>query len=183
MISQHLGKELREDMRARWVQLICLSAEEAGLPADPEFQAAFRSYIEWGSRLALENSQSGAQPPPNMPMPRWWWACDATPGPRVSAVEARDEKEGEPLELPAEDEPLGFEPHIKPLFRERDRKSMKFVFDLWSFEDVSAHAGEILERLEPGSMPCDGAWPPQRVAVFRRWVNAGTPATASTSGG
>jgi truncated hemoglobin YjbI/uncharacterized Fe-S cluster protein YjdI len=183
MISQHLGKALTEDMRARWVELICRSAQEAGLPSDPEFQAAFRSYIEWGSRLALENSQSGARPPPNMPMPRWWWACDATPGSRVSAVEGQDEKEEEALELPAEDEPLGFEPHIKPLFRERDRKSMKFVFDLWSFEDVSAHAGEILERLEDGSMPCDRAWPPQRVAVFRRWVNAGTPATASTSGG
>ena len=37
MLSQHLGKSLTEEMRARWVELLCRSAEEAGLPADPEF--------------------------------------------------------------------------------------------------------------------------------------------------
>ncbi len=42
MISQHLGKGLTEERRARWVELISLSAQEAGLPSDPEFQAAFR---------------------------------------------------------------------------------------------------------------------------------------------
>jgi CDGSH-type Zn-finger protein/truncated hemoglobin YjbI len=179
MISQHLGKELTEDMRARWVQLICLSAEEAGLPSDPEFQAAFRSYIEWGSRLALENSQSGAKPPPQMPMPRWWWPCDAVPGSRVSALEGQDGEAEDAIELPGEDEPLGFEQHIKQLFRERDRQSMKFAFDLWSYSDVSTHADAILQQLGDGTMPCDGAWPPERVAVFRRWVRAGKPASAA----
>ena len=74
------------------------------------------------------------------------------------------------------DEPIGFEPHIKPLFRERDRDSMRFRFDLWSLEDVSTHANAILHRLEAGTMPCDGAWPAERVAVFRRWIDAGKPA-------
>ena len=60
MISQHLGKALTEAQRARWVSLMCRSAEEAGLPADAEFRAAFVAYLEWGSRLALENSQPGA---------------------------------------------------------------------------------------------------------------------------
>jgi hypothetical protein len=179
MISQHLGKALTEEMRARWVELICLSAQEAGLPADAEFQAAFRSYIEWGSRIALENSQPDAKPPPRMPMPRWWWACDATPGSRVSALEPDDGEAEEAAPLPGPDEPLGFDEHIKPLFRERDRNSMKFVFDLWSQADVSANADAILERLEDGTMPCDGAWPPERVAVFRRWVEAGTPPTTA----
>jgi hypothetical protein len=68
--------------------------------------------------------------------------------------------------------PLGFDGHIKPLFRERDRKSMQFAFDLWSEADVSAHADEILQRLEQGTMPCDGAWPSERVAIFRRWMEA-----------
>ena len=99
MISQHLGKELTEEMRARWVQLICLSAQDARLPSDPEFQAAFRSYIEWGSRIAL-NSQLGAKPPPNMPMPRWWWACDATPGLRVSALESQSKSAEASVDLP-----------------------------------------------------------------------------------
>ena len=74
------------------------------------------------------------------------------------------------------DEPLHFEEHIKPLFRERDRDSMRFAFDLWSLDDVSTHADAILERLEAGTMPCDGAWPAERVAVFRRWIDAGKPA-------
>ena len=74
------------------------------------------------------------------------------------------------------DEPLHFEENIKPLFRERDRDSMRFAFDLWSLDDVSTQADAILERLEAGTMPCDGAWPAERVAVFRRWIDAGKPA-------
>jgi Ferritin-like len=75
--------------------------------------------------------------------------------------------------MPASDEAIGFEQHIKPLFRERDRDSMRFSFDLWSLEDVSTHADAILHRLDAGTMPCDGAWPADRVAVFRRWIDAG----------
>jgi hypothetical protein len=78
--------------------------------------------------------------------------------------------------VPGSDEPIGFEQHIKPLFRERDRDSMRFSFDLWSLEDVSAHADAILHRLDAGTMPCDGAWPAERVAVFRRWIEAGKAA-------
>jgi ferritin-like protein len=74
------------------------------------------------------------------------------------------------------DEPMAFEDDIKPLFRERDRDSMRFAFDLWSADDVSTNADAILERLEAGTMPCDGAWPAERVAVFRRWIDAGKPA-------
>ena len=174
MISQHLGKALTEETRARWVELICLSAQEAGLPSDAEFQAAFRSYIEWGSRIALENSQLGAKPPPHMPMPRWWWVCDATPGSRVSALEPSGAETAEAaVELPRPDEAVGFEQHVKPLFRERDRKSMKFAFDLWSYDDVRNNAQAILERVKAGTMPCDGAWPSKWVEVFERWTQSG----------
>jgi Ferritin-like len=74
------------------------------------------------------------------------------------------------------DDPLHFEDDIKPLFRERDRNSMRFAFDLWSLDDVSTHADAILERLEAGTMPCDGAWPAERIADFRRWIDSGKPA-------
>ena len=50
---------------------------------------------------------------------------------------------------------------------------MRFAFDLWSHEDVAAHADEILDRLTAGTMPCDGAWPEDRVAVFQRWIDSG----------
>jgi CDGSH-type Zn-finger protein/truncated hemoglobin YjbI len=173
MISQHLGKGLTEDKRARWVELISLSAQEAGLPSDPEFQAAFRAYIEWGSRIALENSQAGAKPPPNMAMPRWWWACDATPGGRISALATDDAEVAPQVELPGPDEAVGFEQHIKPLFRERDRTSMKFALDLWSYDDVRANADGILDQVKAGAMPCDGAWPAAWVEAFERWTQTG----------
>jgi hypothetical protein len=82
---------------------------------------------------------------------------------------------GDTVRPPDTDGPLDFGQHIKPLFRERDRDSMKFAFDLWSAGDVSAHADAILKQLEEGTMPCDGAWPADRVAVFRGWVEAGKP--------
>jgi Ferritin-like len=82
-------------------------------------------------------------------------------------------------ELPAQGQPVGFEEHIRPLFREHDRDSMKFMLDLWSYDDVARDAESIAQRLEDGSMPCDGAWPPERVAVFRRWIEAGKPSRAT----
>ena len=178
MIGQHLGKALSEEQRARWVQLICRSADDALLPDDPEFRAAFVAYLEWGSRLAKENSTPGAHPPPEMPMPRWWWVCDAYPDARVSALAPASEEEQheQPVILPAAGEPVGFAAHIKPLFRERDRRSMRFAFDLWAHDDVATHADAIFQRLEAGTMPCDGAWPTEHVEVFSRWIDSGKAA-------
>jgi hypothetical protein len=72
--------------------------------------------------------------------------------------------------------PLGFEQDIRPLFRDRDRQSMKWAFDLGSYDDVAQNSSAILERLRNGTMPCDGAWPEEQVELFQRWVDAGTPA-------
>jgi hypothetical protein len=65
---------------------------------------------------------------------------------------------------------------IRPLFRESDRESMDFAFDLWDYNDVRTHAEDILERLTEGSMPCDGEWPEEQIDQFRSWVEAGMPA-------
>jgi hypothetical protein len=109
-----------------------------------------------------------------MPMPHWGWVCDATPGSRVSALEPPGAETAEAaVELPRPDEAVGFEPHVKPLFRERDRKSMKFAFDLWSYDDVRDNAQAILERVKAGTMPCDGPWPSDWVEVFERWTQSG----------
>ena len=175
MISQHIGKGLTEERRARWVALILQCAQEAGLPADPEWRSAFGAYIEWGSRLALENSQPGARPPEHMPMPHWDWHTSAgPPGSRISALSPQPEGEQQPATvLPADDEPVSFEKHIRPLFRQQDRQSMKFAFDLWAYDDVKHNAHAILERLKNGSMPCDGAWSEEKVDAFERWVTTG----------
>ncbi len=70
-------------------------------------------------------------------------------------------------------EPISFETDVKPLFRERDRSSMEFAFDLWSADDVSQNADAILDRLKAGTMPCDGAWPKAQVDLFERWIAGG----------
>jgi len=73
MLSKHHGLRITEDHRRRWVSLICDAADDAGLPTDPEFRSAFVAYIEWGTRLALINTQPGAHPPSQAPVPRWGW--------------------------------------------------------------------------------------------------------------
>jgi hypothetical protein len=78
--------------------------------------------------------------------------------------------------MASNDQTISFDQDIKPLFRERDRESMKWAFDLWSYDDVSANDDAILGRLKDGSMPCDGAWPAEQVDLFQRWVDAGSPA-------
>jgi hypothetical protein len=73
-------------------------------------------------------------------------------------------------------DPIKYEQDIRPLFRERDRESMKAAFDLWSHADVARNGDAILGRLRSGTMPCDGAWPDEQIALFQGWLEAGTPA-------
>jgi hypothetical protein len=73
-------------------------------------------------------------------------------------------------------ETLSFETDVKPLFREGDRKAMRFHFDLWSHDDVSQHADAILARLRDGTMPCDSAWPRAQVDLLQRWAESGKQA-------
>jgi hypothetical protein len=74
------------------------------------------------------------------------------------------------LTLPAADEAVRFDDHIRPLFRPMDRNSMLFAFDLWKEADVVMHRQQILLRLRAGTMPCDGAWPDEKVALFEHWA-------------
>jgi hypothetical protein len=71
--------------------------------------------------------------------------------------------------------PTSFDADIKPLFREKDRDSMKRAFDLWSYDDVVANAEAIGKQLADGNMPCDGAWPEEQVELFQRWRDEGAP--------
>jgi hemoglobin len=42
-------------------------------PGRPEFRAALVGYLEWGTRLAMQNSQEGAEVAEHAPVPRWGW--------------------------------------------------------------------------------------------------------------
>ncbi len=74
MISRHVGRGITEEQRRRWVNLLLDTADEVGLPADPEFRASFVGYLEWGSRLAVLFSAPGADAPAPEEMPTWDWA-------------------------------------------------------------------------------------------------------------
>jgi len=79
MIRKHLGRQLSEAARKRWMALLLETADELGVPTDPEFRAALVGYLEWGSRLAVINSQPGVGEPVQSPMPVWSWGAPGGP--------------------------------------------------------------------------------------------------------
>jgi truncated hemoglobin YjbI len=75
MVAKHLGKNITEAQRRRWVNLLQDAADDAGLPTDAEFRSAFLAYAEWGTRLAVHFSAPDATPPGDQPVPRWTWGA------------------------------------------------------------------------------------------------------------
>lgn len=73
MLAHHRELGITGDQRLRFATTMSQAADDAGLPADPEFRAALVGYLEWGTRLAVENSQPDASPVPHAPVPRWGW--------------------------------------------------------------------------------------------------------------
>jgi hemoglobin len=73
MLAKHRGLAITPEQRLRFVTLLSQAADQADLPADPEFRAAIMGYAEWGTRLARANSQPGAETVPHAPVPRWGW--------------------------------------------------------------------------------------------------------------
>jgi hemoglobin len=79
MISRHLNRHLMQPQRLQWVRLLLEAADETELPDDPEFRSALVAYLEWGSRLAVLNSQPGATADPKALMPQWGWGVPGGP--------------------------------------------------------------------------------------------------------
>jgi hemoglobin len=81
MLSHHFAKHLTEAQRRRWLNLLLDTADELKLPDDPEFRSAFIAYLEWGTRLAVANSQLPVETAadPTVPMPKWGWGVPGGP--------------------------------------------------------------------------------------------------------
>jgi|TARA_R110001606_G_scaffold331126_1_gene478861 hemoglobin len=60
------------------------------LPHDPEFASSLVGYLEWGTRLAVINSQPGAEVHETAPMPIWGWG--ETGGPYIPATNTEEER-------------------------------------------------------------------------------------------
>jgi hemoglobin len=73
MLGRHRGLGIDAKQRRRFVSLMSLAADDAELPDGPEFRSALLAYLEWGTRLAMHNSQPGADVAAHAPIPRWGW--------------------------------------------------------------------------------------------------------------
>ena len=73
MLSHHRNLRITAEQRFRFASTMSQAADDAQLPDDPEFRAAFVGYVEWGTRLALQNSQDDADVVEDAPVPRWGW--------------------------------------------------------------------------------------------------------------
>jgi hemoglobin len=79
MIGAHLNRHLTQPQRREWMALLLDTADELKMPDDPEFRSALVGYLEWGSRLAVINSQPGASVDAHAPMPKWGWGVVGGP--------------------------------------------------------------------------------------------------------
>jgi hemoglobin len=61
MLARHHNLAITPEQRLAFVTLLSRAADDVGLRSDREFRAAIMGYTEWGTRLAMQNSQPGAQ--------------------------------------------------------------------------------------------------------------------------
>jgi hemoglobin len=78
LIDVHRNLHITEEQRRRFVQLYAEAMDEAGLPADEDFRAAVLEHVEFGSRVALQNSNAtdDSELHALREVPRWRWARD-----------------------------------------------------------------------------------------------------------
>ena len=73
VLRMHAGNGDLSDLGRRFVACFVTAADDAGLPADPEFRTALRSYMEWAVAEVLSYPDSDAGVPAALAMPRWSW--------------------------------------------------------------------------------------------------------------
>ena len=73
MLHKHLDLGITEQQRFRFTELMRLAADDAEMPEDPEFRSALVAYLEWGTRIAIGNSQPDAAVMEHAPVPKWGW--------------------------------------------------------------------------------------------------------------
>jgi hemoglobin len=78
LIDVHRNLHITEEQRQRFVTLYAEALEDAGMPADPDFRAAVLEHIDFGTRVAMQNSNAVDERElhPLREVPRWRWARD-----------------------------------------------------------------------------------------------------------
>jgi hemoglobin len=73
MLAHHRDLGITPEQRLQFVTTMMRAADDAGLPDDPEFRSALVAYLEWGTRLAVQNSRPDADVVEHAPVPHWGW--------------------------------------------------------------------------------------------------------------
>ncbi len=73
VLQMHAGNGDITDLGRRFVVCFVQALDDANLPADPEFRAAMRAYMEWAVANVLRYSAEDAVVPSGAAMPRWDW--------------------------------------------------------------------------------------------------------------
>ncbi len=78
LISVHRHLRISEEQRRRFVQLYMAALDASDLPDDEDFREAVRSHVEFGSKVAMQNSHADGddQLHPLREVPRWTWPGD-----------------------------------------------------------------------------------------------------------
>jgi hemoglobin len=79
LIAVHRGLRISEEQRLRFVALYMAALDTAGMPDDAAFREAVREHVDFGSRVAMQNSHATTDDElhPLREVPRWTWAGDA----------------------------------------------------------------------------------------------------------
>ena len=75
LIDVHRGLRITEAQRERFVELYLAALDEAGLPDDQPFRTAVREHVEFGTRVAMQNSNASSDEElhPLREVPHWTW--------------------------------------------------------------------------------------------------------------
>jgi hemoglobin len=78
LIDVHRGLQITEEQRTRFVELYLRALDQAGMPPDAPFREAVRSHLDFGSRVAMQNSHAKTDDElhPLREVLRWTWDGD-----------------------------------------------------------------------------------------------------------
>jgi hemoglobin len=78
LIAVHRGLKITEEQRQRFVELYMEALDTTGMPDDEPFREAVRSHVEFGSRVAMQNSHADSDDElhPLREVPHWNWDGD-----------------------------------------------------------------------------------------------------------
>lgn len=78
LIAVHRHLKITKEQGQRFVELYMEALDEASMPDDEPFREAIRSHVEFGSRVAMQNShaESDHELHPLREVPRWRWQRD-----------------------------------------------------------------------------------------------------------